>query len=144
MEATQETLRQIIELAVAAGRKKQSPRTGFVHFCYHGLPVEERDGIPILKNFMFALALLRTRTSENVLEAKALLEKLLHFQPKQGNALFGNFPIYIHEFPVCQDRYVAVHVLPVIYWVLKSFHQVLGVELRQKLEVSASFIVRSS
>ena len=141
MELTQETLRQIIELAVTSGRKKQSSQTGFIHFCYHAQAPEERDAIPILENFMFALALLRTRTSENVLEARALLDKLLHFQPRQGDTLLGNFPIYIHDYPNCKDRYVAVHLLPVIYWILKSFQLVLGSELRQKLETSAQALL---
>ncbi len=52
---------------------------------------------------LFALALLRSRTTENILEAKAIVDNLLHFQLKEGPSA-GNFPKYLHEYPNCKQR----------------------------------------
>jgi hypothetical protein len=116
---------KIVDLAVQAGRKRQSPQTGYVHYCYEG--VDRHDTIPILENFFFALALLRTRIAENVLEGKALLEKLLAFQAE------GNFPVYLHEYPHCRDKKMGRRIYPALYWILNDFHSVLG-ELKPRLE----------
>ena len=109
------------ELALKAGRKRQSKQTGFVHF---------EDRIPLLENFCFALALFRSRLSENVLEAKALLERLLHFQVE------GNFPIYLHEYPRCHDTFRGERILPALHWILTDFQAVLEGELKNRLKTA--------
>jgi hypothetical protein len=134
-----EALRKLLELGLAAGRQRQSSLTGFIHHTYHGQEDEARDGIPILENFLFALTLLRQRTSESMAEGKALLERLLHFQKRDGER--ANFPVYLHEFPECKDRNVAAHLLPIFFWVLRSFQQILGAELRQQLESTAAALL---
>ena len=70
--------RKMIELNLAAGRKSQSAQTRYVHLNYESETVH--DTIPLLENFCFTLALLRSRSAEQVLEGKALLEKLLVFE----------------------------------------------------------------
>ncbi|MEI8366316.1 MAG: hypothetical protein WCF65_07845, partial [Parachlamydiaceae bacterium] len=129
-----DTMRHLIEMAIHYGRKRKSPQTGYLHYCY-GLPEQEPHlPIPLLENFLYALALLRSRLVENVHEAKTLLEGLLHFQDKAEGITQGNFPIYLHEFPLCKDRFKGIHVASVIVWILKLFHQILGSELRQRLQ----------
>src|SRR3990167_7288503 len=106
MQNTEELKKQLrpIDLAVTAGRKRQSPRTGFVHM--H--PDEAAsDTIPIYENFCFVLALFRQKTAESVSEAKQLLERLLCFQTSNGN-----FPLYIHDYPRCWDLLLPLKLGP--------------------------------
>jgi hypothetical protein len=116
------------EQALEAGRNQQSAETGFVHGSYHS---HSRDTIPIEENFLFSLALLRSRLSENVQEAKRILERLLSYQVE------GNFPIYLHEFPTCYNRYTSAEVLAPLYWILFGYHHVLGDSLKKKVESAA-------
>lgn len=141
---TLEGIRQLIELAVAYGRSKQRPETGFIHYGYHCLPQNERDTIPILENFLFALALLRMRTAEAIIEAKTLLDKLLYFQSYRQEKNETNFPVYLHQYPQCYNKYTAISLLPIIYWTLKQFHQVIGSELRKRLESTTEALLNHS
>ena len=109
---------QEVQLNLASARKLQSLQTGYLHL---------QEMIPLFENLCFALALLRSRTSENMLEGKALIEKLLHFE------VDGNFPLYLHEFPQCKKRSLGIDMLPVFYWILADFSSVLGEELSLKL-----------
>lgn len=107
------------------GRKWQSEETGYLHYCYRS---DSLDTIPTSENFSFVLALLRSRMSDNIQEAKGILHKLLSYQ------VGGNFPIYLHEYPVLYDRWRAAEVLPALIWIVKGFHHVLGEELKGKLD----------
>ena len=142
-ENRSELMRQLIEMAIACGRKRKSAQTGYLHHC-HGLNEQEPHlPIPLVENFLYALALLRSRMVENINEAKIVLEGLLHFQNTQdGEIAHGNFPIYVHDYPVCKDRFTALHVAAAICWILKLFHQILGQELKARLEKSLSLAVR--
>ncbi len=122
-------MRKLIELALAAGRKRQSPQTGLIHHFYHSQEDEPHRTIPLVENLLFSLALFRSRTVENVEEGKSLLERLLHFQAPEGN-----FPLYLHDYPECRDRYLGVHLLLPFYWIAAQFHHVLGSGLKKKLE----------
>lgn len=129
---TEDKFKQLVEMAIACGRKRLSPQTGYIHHCYHALDEEVHYPIPLIENFLFALALIRSKTMENMNEGKAMIERLLPFQTAEGN-----FPIYIHDFPVAKDRFLGVHLLPIFYWVLKNFHTILGSELKKNVENSA-------
>jgi hypothetical protein len=114
-----------IDLAVSAGNKRQSPRTGFVHL----FPNEEStDTIPIYENFCYALALFRQKTAGSVTEGKELVAKLLAFQAPDGN-----FPIYLHDFPRCHDFQMLLKVAPILIYLLRLFPTVLG-DLKAKIE----------
>lgn len=137
MSNRMESMRQLVDMAIQCGRKRQNPHTGYIHHHYQATDEEARATIPLVENFLFALALLRSRTIENVNEAKVLLEGLLYFQNSARAEIgSGNFPIYIHEYPVCKDRFTAVQIALAVYWILKLFHQVLGAELKRRLEDS--------
>lgn len=123
-----ELMRKLIDLSVSAGRKRQTAQTGYVHYHYH--EEEPHLTIPIAENLYFALALFRTRTVENIEEAKSLLERLLHFQQE------GNFPTYLHEYPVCQNRCFGVQLLIPFYWITAHFHHILGNGLKGSLDQS--------
>ncbi len=122
-------IKQLIDLAIACGRKRLSPQTGYIHHCSHALDEEVHYPIPVVENALFALALMRSKTSENILEAKNLLERLLHFQNEEGN-----FPIYLHEYPKAHDRYLGAHLLLPFHWILKQFASILGADLRLRLQ----------
>ncbi len=124
----EELKRKPIELNLAAAKKRKSLQTGFVHHCYASLPGEREDTIPVYENFCYALALLRSRLSDHVLEAKALLEKLIAFE------VGGNFPIYLHEYPECKDRSLSLQALPILHWALADFRPVLGEGLCGQIE----------
>lgn len=136
-----DAVRQLTELAIRAGRKRQSSQTGYIHHCYHIQEEEIHYPIPMVENILFALALFRTRTSENMIEAKDILQKLLAFQNSEDPALKGNFPIYLHDFPQCKDRYIGVHLLPPFFWIMKHYQQVLGNQLNEKLISSINFLL---
>ncbi|MFS8563022.1 MAG: hypothetical protein LVR00_01270 [Rhabdochlamydiaceae bacterium] len=117
---------KLVNLALLATRKRQSRETGFVHYSYEH--PESRDTIPLFENFCFVLTLFKTRMADHVLEGKALLEKLLSFQVGK------NFPVYLHEFPLCRDLKLGKNIYPVIFWLLKDFYAVLGESLRNALQ----------
>lgn len=129
--------RQLNDMALAAGRKRQSPQTGYVHYFYHDLEEDIQQTIPIVENVYFVLALLRTKTSEQITEAKEILDRLLFFQNQDGN-----FPIYIHEYPTCKDRFLGVQLLPAFYSILEEFQLVLGAELKQRLFSATSRLLQ--
>lgn len=120
---TEDLKKQIraIDLAVAAGQKRQSPRTGFVH---------DEELIPIYENFCFAFALFRQKTAESVTLGKELIGKLLAFQNPDGN-----FPIYLHDFPRAYDFQMPLKMAPILIYLLRLFPTVLG-DLKPKIEES--------
>jgi len=124
-----ENLRKLIELAVLAGDRRMSTQTDYVHLKHHALPEEIQYTIPIVENYLFALSLFRTKSIENITKAKTLIEKLAFFQGSNGN-----FPVYLHETPECKDHYLAVQLLAPIYWICQGFQQILGLELKQRLQ----------
>lgn len=132
-------IRQLNDLAVRSSRNRQSKQTGYIHLCYHPEEEERHDTIPLTENFLFALALLQSRTSENILEARAILERLLNFQASDGN-----FPVYLHEYPNCRDRCVGANILPALYWMLKIFHGVLGSDFHPKLRKATQALLQHS
>jgi hypothetical protein len=140
-----DNMRLLQELALESGRKRQSAQTGYLHYYYHPIEQEPHLPIPLVENFLFALALLRSKTVENIQEAKTMLEGLLHFQDKkEGNASKGNFPIYLHHFPACKDRFIGIRIACAIFWILKQFRQVVGQELKMRLEEALSLAVKQA
>ncbi|MBS0626486.1 MAG: hypothetical protein JSS32_10600 [Verrucomicrobia bacterium] len=115
-----------IDLCLAACRKRQSPRTGFVHLFWGG--EETSDTIPIYENFCFALALYRQKTVEAALEGKDLLERLFPFQTADGC-----FPVYLHEYPRCRDWMQGLKIAPLLIQLLRRFSPILQPELKQKI-----------
>lgn len=116
-----------VELALKAGRKRQSAITGFVHYCSEQ-PEKSSETIPVYENFCFALALLRSKSVENVLEAKALLEKLIAFEVDR------QFPVYLHEYPHCRYAGLRSKLAPVIFFILRDFQSIIGETLRTQLQ----------
>lgn len=133
-ENKSDLMRKLIDMAVSAGRKRQSPQTGFLHHLYDSQNDEPHLAIPMIENVLFALALFRSRTVENMEEGKALLERLLYFQNACKEPRLGNFPVYLHEFPDCRDRYLGVHLLIPFYWITAHFHHILGNGLKKRFE----------
>jgi hypothetical protein len=133
-EHLSERIKGLVELALACGKHFQSPQTKFVHYHYHSQEEEVHHTIPLLENFLFVLALFRSKTVEHATEAKELLERLLVFQSRGIEESEGHFPIYLHEYPICKERLLGIQLLAPLYWILKQFGHVLGSSLRQKLE----------
>ncbi len=119
--------RKAIDLAISAGRKRQSPRTGFVH--YYGGDEGATDTIPVFENVCFAVALFRQKTAESVLEGKELLERLLAFQTEEGN-----FPVYLHSFPACWDFQLGRKIKPALVQILREFGSFIPSDYKEKLQ----------
>ncbi|MCB1107851.1 MAG: hypothetical protein KDK76_07135 [Chlamydiia bacterium] len=121
------TKKILVELALAAGRRHQSPQTGLIHYCNED--EASRDTIPFYQNFCFCLALLRSLIGEHIQEAKERLMHLLSFQNSEGH-----FPIYLHEYPSASPYSRASYPLKLIE---KHFAHVLGEDIRAKLKTVA-------
>lgn len=132
--------REINELALNCGKQLLSPQTGFIHHFYHSQDTDPQQTIPVYENVLYALALLQSRTVENMTEGMHLLEKLLAFQ----NLEIGQFPIYLHDYPNCKDPYLGIRLLAPFYWIHKHFGHVLGIPLKQKLEASILLLLQFS
>lgn len=135
MERTQQEamIRTLVDRAVAYGRTRKSSQSGFLHF-HNGTPEESQHlTIPTYDNFLYALALLRTRSIDNITEAKEFLEKLLPFQIPTPYGEAGSFPLYLHEFPQAKDRFLAVPIATVLCYILRDYGHVIGGELRGRL-----------
>jgi hypothetical protein len=133
--------RKLIELAVEAGKNLQSEQTGFLYYNHHGEDKQSHDTIPVFENFLYVLALLKTRKGESMQEAKLLLEKLLSYQSNTVEQGRGNFPTYLHEFPFCFSRWNAVKMIAPMYWCYKNFHSILGENLKKKHASSLNNLV---
>ncbi len=118
--------RLLVDLNLKAARKRQSSQTGYVHHCYENEGGDQHDTIPLCENFCFSLALLRSKQTDNLMEGMALLSKLLKFEVE------GNFPVYLHEFPQCKDRYLGIRLLPVLHG-LKDFYSIFPSELQTRI-----------
>ena len=127
--------KRLLDLHLSAAKKRKSAHTQFIHHHYTALDSSVRETIPLFENFCYALGLFRTRTVENVLEAKSLLEKLMAFE------VGGNFPIYIHEYPHCKDRSLSLELLPVFDCLLREFQSVLGGGIQELLDKLVSRIL---
>lgn len=138
-ENTNEHFRKLNELALQAGKKRVSKYTKLVHIS----PENNESGtpIPIYENLLFCLALFRSKTAENILEGRQFLEKILHFQNKNNDFSHGNFPTYLHEYPICNDRALGILLLPIFYWLLKHFRSVLSHDLAIKIEKTCQEII---
>jgi hypothetical protein len=126
---------RLIELAVNAGKKRQSPRTGFVHY----FPKDDSamDVIPVFENFCFALALFRQKSGDAIREGKDLIERLLGFQTESGN-----FPVYLHDYPKTWDFHLGLKVAPVLVHILRDFASVLNGEYKLMLETALKKMIQ--
>lgn len=125
--AQEDEKRRNIDLALQAARARLSPQTGFIHLFIEDPSAADQDTIAIVENFYYVLALFRSKTVENIQEGKNLLQKLLAFE------VSANFPIYLHEYPVCKDSELCSHLLAPLFYLLKDFSSVLGEELMANL-----------
>ncbi len=122
-----DAFRLLHERCLLAAKKRQTD-TGFI---------AENEKIAVYDNFLFCLALFRSKTHDNVLEAKKLLERLLYFQQLFAEVpSLGNYPLYISDYPHCSDHLQALRCLTVKLWIVKEFSAILGAELKKRLDNS--------
>ncbi len=121
--------RKTIDTALLAARKRVSSQTGFIHLFHEG-DGNRHDAIPLFENMLFVLALFRSRLSDDVLQGKALLGKLLAFEVADQ----GNFPVYLHEYPSCRSRFLGIELLPVLFFIRRDFYSILGNDLAHQVQ----------
>lgn len=120
--------KKLVSLALAAGKSLFSTQTGYLH-CYLEDPKAVRqDPIPLVENFLYAYALLRSRFVQSVCEARELLWKLLSFEVQ------GRLPTYMHEYPECRSWHASIELLPVLFYLLQEGPIVLGEELYHRTD----------
>jgi hypothetical protein len=124
----QEAGRKLIHLASEYGKKMVSPQTGYLH--YYGFSASVHMTIPFLDNLHLALLWMRMHTVELVQAGKVLLDNLLKFETE------GNFPVFLHEYPLCKDEYLPHKVYLPLAFIYKEFGPVLGQELRLKVQAA--------
>lgn len=145
-ESPPDLYKTLNDWALAAGRYLQSKQTGYVHV-YYGENLESQSHsqtIPLVENALFALALFRSRLVEQIQEAKSILKGLLAFQNVQSDNSYGNFPVYLHSYPICEDSALGLQLLAPFYWIIKQFGHILGVDLKIQMEKSARLALEYS
>lgn len=131
-------VRQVIELAISTGRTWQSPQTGYVQYCPFQAEEEEHHTTPLYENLLFVLSLFRSKSVDNVNEAKTALKKLLSFQTKEGA-----FPRFIHEYPGLVDHNACFFLFLPLFLIRKSFfftfEKEWGEEFDKKIQALFSY-----
>lgn len=130
------TNKELQELALAYARKLQSAQTGYLHYFYNGTQ-QHHETIPLVENALFALGLFQSLNANNIVEARGLLDGILNFQLPDGN-----FPLYLHDYPHAQNRYVAIAILPALFWIYKLHRRFINPEGREKLVDALKKVVR--
>ena len=110
-----------------------SEETEFLHASLVHKPVKKSDVISISLNFLYLLLLFRTKERERVEKAIEKLDQLLYFQSKSGQS-YGNFPVFIHEYPHCQRYFEVIDSLFPLYWIYKEFASILEPRLKGRLK----------
>ena len=54
----------------------------------------------------------------------------------------GNFPVYLHQFPTCEDTQLSSHLLPIFFYLLRDFKIALGEVLIAQIESLTGRIVK--
>jgi hypothetical protein len=142
-ESPSDLTKILVERAIAAGRYLQSEQTKYVH-AYYGEPLPGAHTIPLLENVLFSLALMRSHMVEQIQEAKILLKGILAFQNLNRDIAYGNFPVFLHEYPLCRDPSLGLQLLAPFFWILKQFGHVLGSQLRDQLEHASLLVLEYS
>lgn len=121
VEDPDERIRVLNELSLRCAQKYLSSQTGYLHYCHHQGEESVHLTIPTYENLLYVYALLKTKTFENIAESKKILQNLLCFQAESGN-----FPVYLHQFPQCNERLLGLELLVPLYHIYTQFKLVLG------------------
>lgn len=140
-DRTGETVRDLWKASLQCARSLQSPQTGFIHYTYNAHEGEAQHCIPLYENVLFCLCLFRSGLIENISEGKIVLDRLLHFQNNRDDDSKGNFPVYIHNYPECSDRFLGIILLLPFYRILQLYGRVLGGELKARTETAVRNIL---
>lgn len=111
---------------IASGRIRQNMQSLWIHSVSKN---EKPDGILFQENLNFNLGLFLTKNADNIKEAKENLYRLLHYFVKAS----GQFPLYLTDFPRCQDRLSAAKALQTFLKIYEGFSDVLGASLKDQL-----------
>lgn len=112
----------------------QSQQTSLIHYYPSSYNRGSQETIAIKENVLFSLCLLRTKQVDAMKEGMEVLSRILHFQNlDQGTLSYGNFPLFLHHYPQCFDRYHGIHLLLAMWRIDSDFHFVLGKDLKQRL-----------
>jgi hypothetical protein len=111
---------------IASGRIRQNMQSLWIHSVSKNV---KQQGILFQENLNFNLGLFLTKNADNIKEAKEGLYRLLHYFVKTS----GQFPLYLTDFPRCQDRLSAAKALQAFLKIYENFSEVLGASLKDQL-----------
>lgn len=139
--SSDERLRGWLKLGLEMSRNLQSIRTGLIHGSAD--PQDEaRVTVSTVDNATFVLLLLRSRHTEQIQEARTLLQRVLYWQVADLAAnQNGNFALYLHDFPMTYDRYLPSQLLPIFYRIVSEYEGVLGSDLSVNMRQSCERLI---
>ncbi len=106
--------------------------TGLLHlYSYCGLN-EKSEAIPMALNLTYCLFLLRMKERSCMEKALDELRHLLFFQ-SSFSVYSGNFPTYLHQYPICERQFEVLDCLYPIYWILKEFQFIMDAGLSEQI-----------
>lgn len=120
--------KQVLEASLAYGQSHLSEQTGYLHLWPQSHEEEAHLAIPFAGNLLYALVLMETKSADNAQEARERVGQLLHFQSPQGG-----FPLFLHQFPSCQDRFFAAQLLPIFAKMVQEHPKAVGEELMARI-----------
>lgn len=137
----EEVLRKLLHQGCQAGRLYQSEQSNFVHYHPKVLEGAYPQAIPLYENALFILLLFRSKTLENSKEAKFLLDRVLFYQDKNPESeSYGNFPVYMHDFPYARDFITAFLLFMPLSYIQRDFCFALGDVLKTRLQEAITLL----
>lgn len=91
--------------------------------------------VDLLQNSYYALLLLRSHQMAKMVEGRELLDRILSFQIKEGEAL-GLIPIATYQYPICKNKEKAIEMLLVFFCIEKRYGALLEKKSHENLIAS--------
>jgi len=112
-----------IDAILSAAKMQVSSESGFIH--------QDRGAlIPLWDNALYAYALMKAHTVEQVQEGRSRLKRVLAFQIHEGSDK-GFFPSLLSDFPFSHDRHLQARLYLLFLLFLK---EAVGADLKKELE----------
>jgi hypothetical protein len=120
--------RKLNDLALQAALKRQDSITGLIYFDETHPYDQKSKLIPFVENLAFVLTLFNLKNQEAFLKAEDRLIQLLAYHKE------GNFPKYLHEFPLYSSPYIGIFCYPYLMKIKNSYKTYLNRVVIEKLD----------
>lgn len=137
MDVAFEISKKLNNLNLQAALKRQDKDTGLIYFDEKNPFHLATKKVPFIENLAYVLALFNHKNLDGFHAGEKMLEKLLFFYKE------GNFPKYIHDFPIYESPYTGIYAYPYLFQILKNFKPYLKAEIYEKVK-SIAFAIQST